>query len=411
MSESGAVSARDQLARLEEALADNASLRRHASSVAHDFNNLLAVITGYTEMMLKRLRADDPLRRNAEAIKRATEWGAALAQQILSGSRRTLPAPVPVDLNQLVGNVTRVLQPLLGDSIELVTRLSPSLARVSANPHRIGQVIMNLVVNARDAMTNGGRLTIETSNVGQAVMLAVGDTGCGMDDETRARLFEPYFTTKEPGRGSGLGLATVYDVVTQSGGQISVTSDTGAGSTFKIYLPRVPEGGLQVETVAPPAAAAAGGGGGPTQLGGGRARGRARARGARSDPGDPPAPELRGSRGGRPRRGAGPQRAARRPHRLDGRGRGDPALVRRRVGGAGPGLATGNQGPLRLGLFERQRVGRRAQARPAPAKALHRGILHEGDRSGAGPVEVTLAARRLALERSAARRPVSGTAA
>ena len=257
MSESGAVSARDQSAGLEEALADNASLRRHASSVAHDFNNLLAVITGYTEMMLKRLRADDPLRRNAEAIKRATEWGTALAQQILSGSRRTLPAPVPVDLNQLVGNVTRVLQPLLGESIELATQLSPSLARISANPHRIGQVIMNLVVNARDAMPNGGRLTIETSNVGQAVMLAVGDTGCGMDDETRARLFEPYFTTKEPGRGSGLGLATVYDVVTQSGGQISVTSDTGAGSTFKIYLPRVPEGGLPVETAAPAAAASA----------------------------------------------------------------------------------------------------------------------------------------------------------
>jgi CheY-like chemotaxis protein len=129
---------------------------------------------------------------------------------------------VPVDLNQIVGNVTRVLQPLLGDAIELVTRLSPSLARVSANPHQIGQVIMNLVVNARDAMPSGGRLTIETGNVGQTVMLAVGDTGCGMDDETRARLFEPYFTTKEPGRGSGLGLATVYDVVTQCGGQISV---------------------------------------------------------------------------------------------------------------------------------------------------------------------------------------------
>src|SRR5262249_57307091 len=120
---------------------------------------------------------------------------------------------------------------------------------------RIGQVIMNLVVNARDAMPNGGRLTIETSNVGQAVMLAVGDTGCGMDDETRARLFEPYFTTKEPGRGSGLGLATVYDVVTQSGGQISVTSDTGAGSAFKIYLPRVPQGGLPGATAAPVAAA------------------------------------------------------------------------------------------------------------------------------------------------------------
>jgi len=253
MSEGGAVSARDPSARLEEALADNANLRRHASSVAHDFNNLLAVITGYTEMMLKRLRVDDPLRRNAEAIKRATEWGAALAQQILSGSRRAAPAPVPVDLNQLVGNVTRVLQPLLGEAIELVTRLSPSLARVSANPHRIGQVIMNLVVNARDAMPSGGRLTIETSNVGQTVMLAVGDTGSGMDDETRARLFEPYFTTKEPGRGSGLGLATVYDVVTQCGGQISVTSDAGAGSTFKIYLPRVPETTAPAETPAAPA--------------------------------------------------------------------------------------------------------------------------------------------------------------
>ena len=257
MSEGGAVSARDPSARLEEALADNANLRRHASSVAHDFNNLLAVITGYTEMMLKRLRADDPLRRNAEAIKRATEWGSALAQQILSGSRRAAPAPVPVDLNHLVGNVTRVLQPLLGEAIELVTRLSPSLARVSANPHRIGQVIMNLVVNARDAMPSGGRLTIETSNVGQTVMLAVGDTGSGMDDETRARLFEPYFTTKEPGRGSGLGLATVYDVVTQCGGQISVTSDTGAGSTFKIYLPRVSETTAPAETPAAPTMPAA----------------------------------------------------------------------------------------------------------------------------------------------------------
>ena len=209
-SEGGAVSARDPRARLEEALADNASLRRHASSVAHDFNNLLAVITGYTEMMLRRLRQDDPLRRNAEAIKRATEWGAALAQQILAGSRRSPPAPTPVDLNQLVGNVTRVLQPLLGDNIELLTRLDSGLGRVSANPHQIGQVIMNLVVNARDAMPQGGRLTIETANVGQVVMLAVSDTGSGMDNETRAGLFEPYFTTKEPGRGSGVGLATVY---------------------------------------------------------------------------------------------------------------------------------------------------------------------------------------------------------
>ncbi len=255
-SEGGAVSPGDPSAGLEEALADIASLRRHASSVAHDFNNLLSVITGYTEMMLRRLRPDDPLRRNAEAIKRATEWGAALAQQILAGSRRPPPAPTPVDLNQLVGNVTRVLQPLLGDNIELVTRLESGLGVVSANPHQIGQVIMNLVVNARDAMPQGGRLTIETANVSQVVMLAVSDTGCGMDNETRARLFEPYFTTKEPGRGTGVGLATVYDVVTQLGGQISVMSDAGAGSTFKIYLPRVPETAPVETPVAPPGASA-----------------------------------------------------------------------------------------------------------------------------------------------------------
>jgi len=248
--EGGAVSPRDPSAGLEEALADNASLRRHASSVAHDFNNLLSVITGYTEMILRRLRPDDPLRRNAEAIKRATEWGAALAQQILAGSRRPPAAPTPVDLNQLVGNVTRVLQPLLGDNIELVAQLESGLGLVSANPHQIGQVIMNLVVNARDAMPQGGRLTIETANVSQVVMLAVSDTGCGMDNETRARLFEPYFTTKEPGRGTGVGLATVHDVVTHLGGQISVMSDAGAGSTFKIYLPRVPETAPTVEAPA-----------------------------------------------------------------------------------------------------------------------------------------------------------------
>jgi two-component system, cell cycle sensor histidine kinase and response regulator CckA len=253
----GGVSPRDPSAGLEEALADNASLRRHASSVAHDFNNLLSVITGYTEMMLRRLRPDDPLRRNAEAIKRATEWGAALAQQILAGSRRPSAVPTPVDLNQLVGTVARVLQPLLGDTIELVTRLESGLGLVSANPHQIGQVIMNLVVNARDAMPEGGRLTIETANVSQLVMLAVSDTGCGMDKETRARLFEPYFTTKEPGRGTGVGLATVYDVVTQLGGEISVLSDTGIGSTFKIYLPRVRETVPAVVAPATPSGAGA----------------------------------------------------------------------------------------------------------------------------------------------------------
>ena len=245
MTAEGGVVSGGGAASLEQALADNATLRRHASSVAHDFNNLLAVISGYTELMLRRLRPDDPMRRNAEAIKRAAEWGAALAQQALAGSRQPPPAPSPMDLNQLVTNVTRVLQPVLGDTIELTTRLAPGLARVSVNAHQIGQVIMNLVVNARDAMPDGGRIVIETANVGQVVMLSVSDTGSGMDDETRARLFEPYFTTKEPGRGTGLGLATVHDIVTQFGGQISVLSDAGRGSTFKIYLPRVDE------TVAP----------------------------------------------------------------------------------------------------------------------------------------------------------------
>ncbi|PYM90622.1 MAG: hybrid sensor histidine kinase/response regulator [Candidatus Rokuibacteriota bacterium] len=236
--ESGAVSAAGGPS-LEQALADNASLRRHASTVAHDFNNLLAVISGYTDLMLRRLRPDDPMRRNAEAIKRATEWGLALAQQVLAGSRQPPPPPAPMDLNQLVTNVTRVLQPVLGENIELTTRLAPDPARVSVNAHQMGQVIMNLVVNARDAMPAGGQLVIETANVGQVVMLAVSDTGSGMDEETRAHLFEPYFTTKEPGRGSGLGLATVHDIVTRFGGQISVMSNAGSGATFKIYLPRV----------------------------------------------------------------------------------------------------------------------------------------------------------------------------
>jgi CheY-like chemotaxis protein len=247
IAEGGAASAAGASS-LEQALADNATLRRHASSVAHDFNNLLAVITGYTELMLRRLRPDDPMRRNAEAIKRATEWGAALAEQVLAGSRQPPPAPAPMDLNQLVTNVTRVLQPVLGENIELTTRLASGLARVSVNAHQIGQVIMNLVVNARDAMPDGGHIVIETADVGQVVMLSVSDTGSGMDDETRARLFEPYFTTKEPGRGTGLGLATVHDIVTQFGGQISVLSDAGSGSAFKIYLPRVDE------TIAPLAA-------------------------------------------------------------------------------------------------------------------------------------------------------------
>lgn len=243
-------------ARLEEALADNENLRRMASSFAHDFNNLLAVITGYNELMLRKLRPNDPLRGSAESIKKATDWGIALSQQILAASRRQGTASSSVSLNQAVTSVTRVLQPALGERIELATRLDPVAGWVAVNQGQLGQVVMNLVVNARDAMPEGGRLVVETAAAGAEVVLSVSDTGVGMDDETRARLFEPYYTTKEPGKGMGLGLATVYDVVTQSGGRIEVASEPGQGSTFMIFLPRVEDDAEGAKGSAPGAPAA-----------------------------------------------------------------------------------------------------------------------------------------------------------
>ncbi len=245
-------------ARLDEALADNENLRRLASSFAHDFNNLLAVIVGYSDLMLRRLRPNDPLRGSVESIKKATEWGIALAQQILLASRKQGAASSSVSLNQAVTNVTRVLQPALGERIELLTRLDPHAGRVAINQGQLGQVIMNLVVNARDAMPEGGRLTIETAPAGREVVLSVSDTGIGMDPETRARLFEPYFTTKEPGKGMGLGLATVYDVVTQNSGRIEVASEPGQGSAFMISLPRVADGAEAANESTPGTALAAG---------------------------------------------------------------------------------------------------------------------------------------------------------
>jgi CheY-like chemotaxis protein len=241
MSPESASSTANERARLDEALADNEQLRRIASSFAHDFNNLLSVITGYSELMLRRMRPNDPLRASAESIKKATEWGISLAQQVLAASRRQSPLLATVSLNQVVTNVTRVLQPAMGERIELVTRLDPDAGRVAINHGQLGQVIMNLVVNARDAMPEGGTLTVETERAGTDAVLSVSDTGTGMDAATRARLFEPYFTTKEPGKGMGLGLSTVSDVVTQHGGRIEVTSVPGHGSTFRISLPRLDE--------------------------------------------------------------------------------------------------------------------------------------------------------------------------
>jgi two-component system cell cycle sensor histidine kinase/response regulator CckA len=234
------------------------SIGQLAGGVAHDFNNLLTVITGYTDICLSRLADNDPLRRNLEQIKRAAERASSLTRQLLAFSRKQILQPKIVDLTMTVTNLDKMLQRLIGEDVELVTILDPKLGNIKADPGQIEQVLMNLAVNARDAMSTGGKLTIETKNVyldeayarrhvgataGPHVMLAVSDTGHGMDAETQARIFEPFFTTKEQGKGTGLGLAMVYGIVRQSGGNIWVYSEPKHGTTFKVYLPMVEEKG------------------------------------------------------------------------------------------------------------------------------------------------------------------------
>jgi two-component system, cell cycle sensor histidine kinase and response regulator CckA len=236
--------------RLEEELRDARRLEaigRLAGGVAHDFSNILAVITGYSELMLKRMDPTDPLRTGAESIRKAAVWGLNLTQHMLTTSRATLPLPTALDVNTVVAGVARTLQPLLGEQVDVVLALAPDLAPVTVNAGQLEQTLMNLVLNARDAMPSGGRVTIETGNatlpqspVGplQAVFVRVTDTGCGMDAATLSRVFEPYFTTKPPGKGTGLGLATVFAFAAQSGGHIEATSEVGQGSAFTLYLPR-----------------------------------------------------------------------------------------------------------------------------------------------------------------------------
>lgn len=222
-----------------------------AGGVAHDFNNLLTVITGYSEIGLRRMEATDPLRRNLEEIKKAGDRAASLTRQLLAFSRKQMFQTKIIDLNLIVADMDKLFQRLICEDIDLVTLLEPCLLQIKADPGQIEQVLMNLVVNARDAMPRGGKLTIETGNAvldqtlkshlstkpGRYLMLAVSDTGVGMDAETQKRIFEPFFTTKEVGKGTGLGLATVYGIVKQSGGTIIVYSEPGHGTTFKIYLP------------------------------------------------------------------------------------------------------------------------------------------------------------------------------
>ena len=225
---------------------------RLTGSVAHDFNNLVSVILSTAELLLTDLSADDPRRADITAIQEAAERGAALVRQLLAFSRRQKLQPQVLDLNAVLKGLEPLLKRLVKQGVKLDVRLDPNLATVKADPGQLEQVVVNLCVNARDAMPNGGTITVETSTAdirrvsgpaarpvepGRYIRLSVTDTGTGMDQETMTRIFEPFFTTKPEGMGTGLGLATVYGIIQQSGGHIWVSSQTGMGTTFEIFLP------------------------------------------------------------------------------------------------------------------------------------------------------------------------------
>jgi signal transduction histidine kinase len=247
---------RQSEARLAQA-AKMEAVGRLSGGIAHDFNNLLSVILSYTANMLDELPAIHPMREDLEEIRRARQRAAELTQQLLAFSRRQRMELKIVDLNELVSNTATMLRRLIGEDVELEMELDPNIGKVRVDPGQIVQVLMNLAVNARDAMPSGGTLRISTAHVEHAeeasmapylealswpcVLLRVSDTGAGMDEATKARIFEPFFTTKEPGAGTGLGLATVFGIVKQSGGAIRVLSEPGRGTTFEVYLPQSEE--------------------------------------------------------------------------------------------------------------------------------------------------------------------------
>ncbi len=228
---------------------------RLAGGIAHDFNNLLTTIRGNAELMSHRVKKDPAMAAEVDEILHAADRAATLTRQLLAFSRKQILQPVALDINEIVASVSRMARRLIGTGVQLRQELAPTLAQVLADPAQIEQVLLNLIVNARDAMPAGGMITVQTANVrleadspemsqawlspGQFVLLAVSDNGIGMDQATQARIFEPFFTTKETGRGTGLGLATVYGIIRQTGGAISVVSERGRGASFRVYLPAV----------------------------------------------------------------------------------------------------------------------------------------------------------------------------
>jgi PAS domain S-box-containing protein len=248
------------------------SVGRLAAGVAHDFNNLLTVINGFSRLLLRGLKEGDPVRDGLEEIHKAGERAAGLTQQLLAFSRKQVLQPRVLDLNRVVEEMRPMLERLMGENVEVCAQLHAEATTVRADPHQLGQVLMNLAVNSRDAMPQGGRISIETGFVewgeseiqshpgaqaGPYVMLAVSDTGVGMNEETRGHIFEPFFTTKGVGKGTGLGLSTIHGIVEQSGGYIEAVSEVGRGTTFKIYMPKVVD--AQADSGEPEAVAAIGG--------------------------------------------------------------------------------------------------------------------------------------------------------